>query len=79
MQRSLNALNKKELYYNNLIVDGLMGINTLNALDTYIKLKGSVPLLKSLNILQGYHYLSRCEEDESQEKFYYGWLKRVNL
>ena len=79
LQRSLNALNKKELYYNNLIVDGLMGINTLNALDTYIKLKGSVPLLKSLNILQGYHYLSRCEEDESQEKFYYGWLKRVNL
>ena len=75
LQEGLNFLSKGT----DLIVDGGMGDNTLTALSVCLKNKDELVLLKIMNILQGYRYLSIMRKSESQEKFARGWLKRVSI
>jgi lysozyme family protein len=83
LQRSLNALNKRGAYYEDLVVDGIVGSRTIRALEIYINFRGcdgEVVLYNMLNCLQGCFYMDLASRRQKDEKFIYGWFKdRVNL
>lgn len=67
-QKAINLLIKSDIQ-----VDGIIGYKTLcnaNQLNPSI-------LLKTMNGLQFMRYVSICEKDSSQERFFKGWLKRI--
>lgn len=74
LQRALNLLNQEGKLYEDITIDGLIGIKTL-------QLTNSHPypdaLLKLLNGLQLSYYVAICEKDPTQEVFLRGWLKRT--
>lgn len=77
LQRSLNVLNNRQQHYNDIAVDGDIGPNTLKALASYFRLRGSegeVVLYNMLNCLQGAFYVELAERREKDEKFIYGWF-----
>lgn len=82
LQRALNALNREEKDYPDVTVDGLIGLQTIAALRTYIRVRseqGEKVLVRTLNCLQGAAYVSMTERRETQEQFMYGWmLNRVS-
>ena len=78
LQMSLNYLNRDNLLFTNLIVDGKISTKTMLALDK-IKKSDLDCLLKILNILQGKHYLSYIDKRSSQKRYVRGWMKRVKL
>ena len=55
-----------------------MGNVTLNALDTFLKIRGrssgETVLLRALEALQGERYLRLAERRPANEAFLYGWL-----
>ena len=73
LQEALNLLNRNERNFNDLDVDGVIGIKTLSTYDLVDK----KILLKVLNGLQFCHYVKICEKDKTQEVFFNGWMKRV--
>ena len=77
LQRSLNVLNNRGQYYNDLIVDGAVGQKTVNALKSFLSLrgaKGEAVLYKMLNALQGAFYVKLAERRVKDEKFMFGWF-----
>lgn len=83
LQRCLNVFNYKQSFYKDLTVDGVLGPNTLKALELYLQRRGSmgeVVLLKGLNCLQGAKYISLAETREKDETFVYGWISnRIHI
>lgn len=81
LQRSLSLLNLKGKIYPDLVHDGLVGPQTLNALQKYFDYRGKdqeVVLLRMLNALQGARYIEIAEARELNEDFIFGWfLHRV--
>lgn len=78
LQRSLNLLNNRATYYDDILVDGDVGRKTLNALSEYFKRRGSrgeKVLYKMLNSLQGSFYITLGERRVKDEKFIYGWFE----
>lgn len=78
LQRALNSLNNRAAYYDDLIVDGLIGKKTIRALEIYVNFRGNEGadvLLSMLNCLQGNFYIELAEKREKDEKFIYGWFK----
>ena len=63
----------------NIIVDGIIGNSTLLELKNITRIDERIGLLKMIEIQRGARYLAICKNDPSQEKFIFGWLKRVNL
>ena len=78
-QRALNILNRDELNYSDLKVDGLIGKNTLNSLDIYNKKNNETDFLKLILLLKAKKYIDIVESNTNQEVFIRGWLKRINL
>jgi len=78
LQRALNLLNRKEKYYKNLLVDGLLGTNTMQTLMRCIYSGQSRRLFNVLNLYQGKFYIEIMEHSEDQEEFI-GWFERVKL
>jgi lysozyme family protein len=76
LQIALNKLNRKERYYNNIIVDGKLGPQTRGTLKAFLNVGKLHRLVKVINILQGKHYMDLMENDEVREK-YVGWFDRV--
>jgi len=77
LQRSLNVLNNKQMYYNDLVVDGQIGNKTIKALKSYFLQRGTegeTVLFNMLNALQGSFYVTLAERREKDEKFVYGWF-----
>lgn len=76
LQRALNALNRGQADYPDLLVDGVSGVATLAALDAFLirRPNGEEVLLKALNALQGERYLALAEQRPANEAFVYGWL-----
>jgi len=72
LQRAVNLLSQPDIS-----VDGKVGSKTIGAVNLLISTVGEGPLLKTLNILQGMHYLEIVERSPSQEVFFKGWLTRV--
>lgn len=79
LQKALNLLNKNGKLYRDVVEDGRLGKNTLKALEGCLSYRGDEYLFKLLNILQGNHYINYMTKSPTQEKYAYGWLKRVNF
>lgn len=79
LQRSLNLLNRQGRSYADLGVDGDIGPKSQAALAAYLLHNPARYLLTFLNVFQGYRYAEIMENNESQEVFARGWLKRVVL
>ncbi len=80
LQRALNALNRQQSDYPDIVADGKVGPATVRSLTAYLAKRGAEGerrLLALLNALQGHRYLSLAEGSPSQESFLYGWLGRV--
>lgn len=76
LQRTLNVFNNKQADYADITADGVIGPKTIAALKAFWeKRKDEVVLLKSLNSLQGAHYIGLAESREKDEAFVYGWMK----
>lgn len=78
LQRSLNALGGS-----GLVVDGVVGPRTVQALAEYIlyrKQQGIKVLLKMLNSLQCARYIELVESNQKNRSFIYGWVNlRVEI
>ena len=78
LQRALNALNRNQQDYADLVPDGRVGAKTLNALEEYRLTRGASGgervLLRALEALQGERYLRLAERRPANEAFLYGWL-----
>lgn len=84
LQRTLNVLNREGRDYPDLLVDGLIGPMTLNALAGYMAKRrtqqGQTVLLRALNCLQGARYVDIAEIRPANEAFVYGWFQhRVTI
>ncbi|HYC56199.1 MAG TPA: putative peptidoglycan-binding domain-containing protein, partial [Candidatus Binatia bacterium] len=69
LQTALNSLNKYGALWPDVDVDGRMGPATLSALRLAISRGDSGMILKAVNVLQAYYYLTRRKEE-----FVRGWL-----
>lgn len=77
LQRALNALNRNERDYPDLIVDGAIGVKSLAALGGYRRVRGPSGegvLLKAIEAMQGERYIMLAERRPANEAFLYGWL-----
>lgn len=75
LQRSINAANRNQAIYSNILVDGNIGAKTIAALS---KVNAGV-ILKMVNCLQGAYYIAICERNEPQEVFINSWFSRVAI
>lgn len=78
LQRSLNVLNNRQKYYNDIVVDGAIGNGTIGALRAYLDKRGKrgeKVLYRMLNSLQGAFYVTLAERREKDESFVYGWYE----
>lgn len=77
LQRWLNAFNKGQTLYPDLVVDGKIGNATVSALKAFLKARGKegeAVLVRALNASQGARYLDLTERREKNEDFVYGWI-----
>lgn len=83
LQQSLNAVNDGGSKYPDLVVDGVIGNGSINALVAFLKqrgMEGRTVLLTALNSLQGARYIGIAESKPQNERFVYGWfLHRVKI
>jgi lysozyme family protein len=78
-QTALNVANRNQKNYDNLVVDGNIGLKTLQAMKCLGTDKDAAFVLKLLNIQQGARYIQICQNNETQEKFLRGWLQRCTI
>lgn len=77
MQRALNALNRDQSDYPDVVLDGRIGPATLAALDGFLARRGpagETVLLRAIEALQGERYVALAERRPADEAFLYGWL-----
>jgi lysozyme family protein len=79
LQEALNYLNRDENSYPDLVVDGVIGRITLDALEIIMEGNDEDILLTIMNVLQGQHYLNYMKKSPIQEKYCRGWFRRVSL
>ena len=79
LQRALNLLNSRARYYSDITSDGMVGPETLGALDAYFEQRpdmGESVLVKALLVQRGSYYMDLAASDEQFENFLFGWLRR---
>ncbi len=78
LQRVLNSFNNKEDYYDDLVVDGLMGSKTVDAYKALCDKRGNAVtenvVYNCLNALQTVRYVELTEKREKNETFAWGWI-----
>jgi lysozyme family protein len=79
LQMACNYLNKNGSLFPDLVVDGKIGKNSLNAVDILLNRGEASFIYKILNLLQGNHYLEYMSKSPTQEKYARGWLNRVQF
>lgn len=79
LQRALNALNREEKLYPNIVEDGDLGPQTRATMRAYYTKEAPALLHKLLVIQRGAFYLEIVRKRERSEKFLRGWLRRVKL
>ncbi|AOW22715.1 MULTISPECIES: glycoside hydrolase family 108 protein [Sphingomonas] len=80
LQRVLNVLNRAGRDYPDLVVDGVAGPATADALRALIRVRGREgrdALLAYLDALQGARYVEIAEARAANEAFTFGWAKRL--
>jgi lysozyme family protein len=78
LQKAINILNREEYNFKNLIIDGIVGKQTIRVLLEEI-VNEKKYLIKLIVLLKAKHYLDIIEADETQEVFIRGWINRINL
>lgn len=77
LQRALNALNRNQRDYFDVVVDGTFGPRTFATLESCCADDdGIAALVKLLNTLQGAYYLALMESNPAREKWR-GWFART--
>ncbi|WP_065978202.1 glycoside hydrolase family 108 protein [Pseudoalteromonas lipolytica] len=80
LQKALNVLNKCQSLYPDLVVDGIPGSRTISALTDYAAVRKNRGLDVLAEAVRGQR-ISFCIDiaanDESQEKYQFGWLDRI--
>jgi len=76
LQRCLNAANREGNSWQDIPVDGIIGQQTLNAFHRY---NADSQLFTCVQAVRSYHYLNIIEKRPVNEKYFYGWFKRVTL
>ena len=79
LQRALNILNRNTVLYMDILVDGVYGPKTHEALKQYLQKDAVTHLLKAILIQQGMHYLDYMKQSPEQEKYARGWLNRLEI
>lgn len=83
LQRILNVLNREGRLYKDIIADGLIGHNTMAALDALVDHRGQEGvevISRAFNCLLGEHFISISENRPANKEFIYGWLlKRISI
>ncbi|HEY9580450.1 MAG TPA: glycosyl hydrolase 108 family protein [Rhizorhapis sp.] len=77
LQRALNAFNREQRDYADIVVDRQIGPKTMSALNAFLRLRtpgGETVLMKAMETLQGERYLSLAERRPANEAFLYGWM-----
>jgi lysozyme family protein len=78
LQTALNLCNKNDISYPDVAVDGRIG----PAGETMRTVNGpasELVVFKTLNVLQGAKYIRLMQADETQERFWHGWITRVSV
>ena len=78
LQRSINLLNRNSKLYPDILVDGIIGTQTLAALNKSIAANGEKLLFNLLNFYQAKRYIEIMEKDHTQEIFI-GWFSRIDI
>ncbi len=80
-QRSINAYGKRFNGFQDLIVDGIIGHQTLCNFNMIFddSKHTEITLLKMINCIQGEHYIKCIEKTATNSKFINGWFKRVEI
>jgi lysozyme family protein len=77
LQVALNAFNRRGRDYADVNPDGRIGPATINALKSFLLLRGKqgeVVLLRALEALQGERYLTLAGSRPQNEEFEFGWF-----
>lgn len=80
LQRLINVLNNQGQFYDDIDVDGGIGDQTVEAINSLVKRRGGqgkTVLARTLNSLRVSYCVDISENDETQESFTFGWLSRV--
>lgn len=80
LQRTLNALNREGKDYPDLLVDGIIGRKTVDALKAFLNKRkddGEKILCMTLLSVRMERYIEIVEARKTSEAFLYGWAKRV--
>lgn len=80
LQRILNVMNNRGAHYADIKVDGDIGGQTVSAFRAYIAKRGqegAMRLEMLLCCMQGDFYITLAERREKDERFMYGWAKRM--
>jgi len=77
MQRALNILNKNKKYYKDLVVDGLVGARTINAIRRLIIERKLDGLEWWIETVIRSDYLKSIEKDKKKERYAFGWAHRL--
>lgn len=78
LQRWLNGLNRHGSLWGDMVVDGLMGPVTLEALAQFLRARnreGEAVLFSVMNGTQAEFYLNLVERREKDEEFLWGWAR----
>lgn len=80
LQRALTLLNDDERLYDDISVDGVIGDETMRALDAFMDHRGEEGtdlLWWSLDAQQGCYYMNLAEQDPGKyERYLFGWLAK---
>ena len=78
LQRTLYLLNKNGSLYPDIVIDGIIGSQTLETLNKCIAANGEKLIFNLLNFYQAKRYIEIMEHDHSQEIFI-GWFTRIEI
>ncbi|WP_445946378.1 glycoside hydrolase family 108 protein [Shewanella sp.] len=80
LQQALNVLNNRQTLYPDLLADGVLGSRTTAALKSYVSHRKQAGVKVLTEAVRGQR-ISFCigiaANDESQEKYSFGWLERI--
>ncbi|MGB0894023.1 MAG: glycoside hydrolase family 108 protein [Parashewanella sp.] len=80
LQQVLNVLNQQATLYPDLTVDGVLGTRTLLAIKSLLnhrKRRGCKVLVEAIRAQRIAFCIEIAANDETQEKYQFGWLKRI--
>lgn len=78
LQKTINLLNRNTRLYSDIIVDGIIGTQTLAVLNKSIAANGEKLVFNLLNFYQAKRYIEIMEKDSTQEIFI-GWFSRIDI